>query len=703
MSHWYERPRIYYDWALYGQDLDPGYVRQVVQKALDVHADTLAFCTVLGGYALWPSDVTPRYDRIAGQDLLGEMCRISHEEGLRFVPWWLATASGGTACWLEEHPDWNLAGPPREDGSQQQHNYICYNTPYRDIVYGEVREILSEYPVDGIYFDQLPGSCYCAHCRADFESDFGEPMPIVADEFFVYNSPAGLPDKLRGFRDTRVKDFCAGIRSIVDEVRPEACYAQNWVRGVQAHLAAEHADVLLPEFYQRTDLVPLGMKMRLTKAYFESRPIWGNVRHGVRHDARHFPVRPTRMLLMDCLANHAAPLMLDLCAMDYDRTGVEELAASFDDMGHVQDALDGAEPARYAALLHSRASHLADSDRFEAAFEGLYRLLLEHHIPCEIVTERDVSRGALEQFRLAVLPDTFALKNDSLDAIEKATARGVALLATYSSGFADADGRLHDRPGLARLLGVEVQDVRPLDGGLLGEPDSLHNVPSLDGSPFHYGSTLGDHPLATGIPAGRLFPFLGGYVRCRPVEGARVAAGIHLPDTDRLGAPAVNRRGLFPLDEADWPFLVTRESDGRRTAFVSAQVEAETRRAHAPEIDALLVSTVRWLGGAPPIEAVDCPRSLEVRLFHHPERRAFVLLLVNLTTNPLVPSSAGPAVVRYVTPQKDVHLHLTLPDAFRSVRSLLGGKPAAVPDGSGVAIALPAVDLYECLVVEYGE
>jgi hypothetical protein len=155
MNRWYERPRIYYDWALYGQDISGDYAQHVVQKALDVHADTLSFCTVLGGYALWPSDVTPRYDRLGNVDLMGDLCRLSHEAGLYFVPWWLATASGGTACWLEQNPEWYLVGPPLEDGSQKRQNYICYNTPYRDIVYGEVREILARYPVDGIYFDQL--------------------------------------------------------------------------------------------------------------------------------------------------------------------------------------------------------------------------------------------------------------------------------------------------------------------------------------------------------------------------------------------------------------------------------------------------------------------------------------------------------------------------------------------------------------------
>ena len=702
MSRWFERPRICYDWALYGQDLDGDYARRVVRKALDIHADTVAFCPVLGGYALWESAVTPRYDRLLDVDLVEELCRFSHDAGLRFVPWWLATASGGTACWLEQHPDWTLVGPPQDDVSQRRQNYICYNSPYRDILYGEVREVLSGYPVDGIYFDQLPGSCYCPHCRADFAREFGEPMPIVKNEFFVYNSPAGLPVKLREFRDGRVRSFCAGVRSIVDEVRPQACYAQNWVRGVQAQLAAEYADVLLPEFYQRTDLVPLGMKMRLTKAYFGGRPIWGNVRHGVRHDARHFPVRPTCTLLMDCIANHAAPLMLDLCAMDYDRTGTEELAATFDDMGAVQDALEDAEPVGYAALLHSRSSHLADCDRFEAAFEGMYRLLLEHHVPCEIVTEQDASRGALERYRVVVLPDAFALADETLSAIRKAADEGVGVLATYTAGFADAEGRLRETPGLADLLGVEITGVRPLEAGPLGERDPLHDVPGLDGSPFHYGSARGDHPLARDIPNDSLFSFLGGYVECRPVDGAQVAAGIHLPDTERLAAPAVNRRGLFPMDEPTWPLAITRTDGRRRTVHITAQIEAEMRRAHAPEIDRLLMGAVRWLGGPLPVAADDCPRSVEVRLFHHHDQRRLILLLINLTTNPLVPSSAGPAVVRYVTPVKGLRFRLTTPGPATAVRSLLGGSPTSKSSEDGIVVDLPQLDLYDCLTVEYG-
>ena len=695
---WYERPRIYYEWALYGQDLDAAYAERVVQKAVDVHADTLAFCTVQGGYALWPSDVTPRYDRLHGFDLLGELTRLAHERGLRFVPWWLATASGGTACWLEQHPEWTLTGPQQADGSQRLQNYICYNTPYRELLYGEVREVLSNYPVDGIYFDQLPGSCYCASCQQKFRTRFGQQMPVVADEFFVYNSPAGLPASLRQFRDDCVREFCAGMRAIVDEVRPEAIYAQNWVRGVQAHLAADTADVLLPEFYQRTDLVPLGLRMRLTKAYFDNGPIWGNVRHGVRHDARHFPVDPTRMLLMDCLANHAAPLMLDLCAMDFDTTGTQQLAATFDDMAAVQDVLQDMRPVPYAALLHSKASHIADAQRAEDAFEGLYRLLFEHHIPFEIVTEEQLQQGALKGVHVVLLPDAFALEENTVAALVAATAAGTGLVATYTSGFADGDGALRDSPALAALLGVQVHEVQTAEQQPWSVEDPLRGR-DMDGAPFHYASAVADHGLAAGIEAGSLFAFQGGLVHCEPDAAAQVAARVHAPDLARLAAPAVNRRGLFPAGPSS-PLIVSRDNGAARTVYVAGQVEAERRRAHAPQLDRMLIDAIRWAAkSAPPIQASDCPRTVEVRLSGTMNGGRRLILLVNQTTNPLVPSSAGPAVLRYVTPQRRLQLRLPALGADK-VSGLFGGTLCSHVSGEELVVDVAELYLYEAILIE---
>ncbi|HUW13538.1 MAG TPA: beta-galactosidase trimerization domain-containing protein, partial [Anaerolineae bacterium] len=644
-----------------------------------------------------------RYHHLGDMDLIGELAHRCRERGLRFVPWWLATATGGVRRVLEEHPSWQLLGPSVDGQPGERHNYICYNSPYRELIYEEVREVLSNYEVDGIYFDQLPGSCYCPWCQAKFQRRYNQPLPVVPDEFLVYDFPAGLPPLLKEFRDESVRSFCAGIRQIVDAVRPGTCYAQNWVRNQQAYLARGYADVLLPEFYQQQDLVPLGLKHRVTKAYFDHGAIWGNVRHSVRHDARHHPVRGTKMLLVDCIANLAAPLMLDLCAMDFDATGTEELAETFDHMRAMQEFQAEAEPVRYAALLHSFPSYLQYGDRFEDAFEGMYRLLLESHVPFDVVNEAGLQRGELKDYRVLVIPDAVALADGTVQAIREAVKHGLGLVATYMTGLFDAQGNRRAQPALADLFGFDLEDITAYDtqDGIAVHPVLGPNLGDADGAIFHYGSARSDHHLAQGIPDGALFSFKGGYVICSPAADVEVIADIHAADQVRLNSRPYNRRGHYP-GPARWPLALAREVGKARLAYYAPQAEAEWRRAHAPELDTLLLRSILWAGGPPPLEAPDCPRSVEVRLFHSETQRAYHIMLVNLTTNPLVwMAKWSPSTVRYVTPHKGVRLALRVGADVTSVRSLIGSEVGYTVEEDMLLLDLPLLDLYESIVVQY--
>ncbi len=138
-----------------------------------------------------------------------------------------------------------------------------------------------------------------------------------------------------------------------------------------------------------------------------------------------------------------------------------------------------------------------------------------------------------------------------------------------------------------------------------------------------------------------------------------------------------------------------------RVAYVAAQAEAEYRRCHAPELDALLSRAILWAGGDAPIEAVDCLRSVETRLFHNRDQGVLQLIVVNLTTNPLTNVGYGPGVVRYVTPHKNLRFVLRTDKTVKDVRSQIGSKVAWEGVAGGVQIDLSLLDLYESVLVEY--
>ena len=60
----------------------------------------------------------------------------------------------------------------------------CLNSPVRDMIRALVREVLTQYPVDAMYFDgpyqgmqNAKEYCHCKHCEAAFQKKFGKPVP----------------------------------------------------------------------------------------------------------------------------------------------------------------------------------------------------------------------------------------------------------------------------------------------------------------------------------------------------------------------------------------------------------------------------------------------------------------------------------------------------------------------------------------------
>ena len=109
-----------------------------------------------------------------------------------------------------------------------------------------------------------------------------------------------------------------------------------------------------------------------------------------------------------------------------------------------------------------------------------------------------------------------------------------------------------------------------------------------------------------------------------------------------------------------------------------------------------------WAGGPLPLEAPDCPHLVEVRLFHSRDRRAFYLVLVNLTTNPLVGMGPwSPSTIRYVTPHKGLRLALHLEAQVKAGHSIVGAEVRFSQDGGRITLDLPVLDLYDGIVIAY--
>jgi len=99
--------------------------------------------------------------------------------------------------------------------------WICPSQPAnRDAALAEIVEMVRRYPVDGVQFDYLryneEPSCFCKHCRADFEHALGRPVrhwpaDVLGGE---------LTKRFNDWRQTVINDWARQLSVAARQARP---------------------------------------------------------------------------------------------------------------------------------------------------------------------------------------------------------------------------------------------------------------------------------------------------------------------------------------------------------------------------------------------------------------------------------------------------------------------------------------------------
>lgn len=152
-----------------GKDFDKDYFAETLDKARVNSITCFARCH--HGYLYYDSKVNPErvHPHLKNKNLLKEQIEACHKRGIK-VPIYL------TVQWDQftyaEHPEWvskDLEGNVLngEDGKPGFYEFLCVNTPYRDFLKNNVRDILEHFPeVDGLFFDIVTVQpCACESCK----------------------------------------------------------------------------------------------------------------------------------------------------------------------------------------------------------------------------------------------------------------------------------------------------------------------------------------------------------------------------------------------------------------------------------------------------------------------------------------------------------------------------------------------------------
>jgi hypothetical protein len=336
-------------------------------------------------------------------------------------------------------------------------------------------------------------------------------------------------------------------------------------------------------------------------------------------------------------------------------------------------------------------------------FQGAYQALLEHHIPFDIVCERQALADELQRYDVCVLPNAINMSDEAIAAIHSYVDNGGNLVSTYQTATKDQDGIGRDHPGLIELTGVEVLAAFHADG-----PRGIARFGGQN--PALYCRVKGGHAISQGLE-GRLFSFSGSTLLVRLEEGVEAPAVVLDYDSEILA-----RDGFFtwyPGEEAS-PMITARElGSNNRVVYIAADLTRAYWLYGWPELAQLFTQSVLWAAQSEPPFKVTSPHPLvEVRGYRRPVDDAIVLIFSNLATNQTLTVRGGgfpldrANMVRshsatIIVPQFDLHIRLRSDlHEGRTLRSLIGSEVSTESHGHWLEIQIPKLDAYEALILE---
>lgn len=188
-------------------EFDPA---EFVATLREAHVNSVTcFAKCHHGFSYYPTKIGVPHPALR-RDLLGEQLEACHRAGIRVPAYitvvWDEQAAATHQEWLQVDRDGREVGRPPLGTAGWR--WLCMNTAYVDYVAAQTEEVLTNYDVDGIFFDivkQTSPGCLCSNCRSQLNARGGD----LADE-----------QALRAQSLQTERRFMHRMTSLVHHIRP---------------------------------------------------------------------------------------------------------------------------------------------------------------------------------------------------------------------------------------------------------------------------------------------------------------------------------------------------------------------------------------------------------------------------------------------------------------------------------------------------
>jgi len=662
---------------------------RIAAELAGVGADIVAvYAANQYGIAYYPSKILPQHPNLHGKDYVGEVMGRLQSMGKRVILY---------INWLDsKHPEWNVVplgsdpalarapqplaswADPGDPGRRVQAlaggawQVPCPNSPRAEQVVEIAREICDRYQPDGFHLDMfcIGEVCVCQWCRPTLERICGT-TEITRE---------AIQEHWREFIDwrcARSAAVIAAVSAVLAERGIVPChnpFAPLYVPAIwgQDEAWLPSLGVFLSECFDRfmspsSDLNSTSINTRWQHGV--GKPAWTLLTQHPVHYA-HTPISRAlwEICAAACKANGCKAFgPCGVGARPDTTTHPEMLAAvkhGFDCYMQDADLEAGARSVARIALIFSWATrkYYGQGDqRWLQEFAGWARLLIEEHLPYDIVAAERLGEVDLAQYDLVILPNCANLGNETCRVLEGYVRGGGRLLATAQTSLWDERDNRRSDLGLADTLGVSWQ-----------------------------GSVEGHFAIET---AGEPGPASGNFEQVAG-RGRIVARRV---EVDPAGSVSGSKDPL-PVAPGAWPVVVANSWGKGQTRYLAFDVGRFFDLHGDAHIGAWMTEQVDTLLPGRQI-TVSAPRTVEATVWRQEAPERTIIHLANRTVAWTMPTDARQ--ITEIIPVHDVEVALDAPYPECAVT----GRQAQVSarrEGGRLIVRVPVLGSYAAIVIAPG-
>ncbi len=694
---WFDKPMRWGQLVLVEDD--PGNGRYDPQFWIDyfrrTHCDAVNISA--GGCVCYYPTKIPFHHRsnwLGDRDAFGELYHACRKMGLVVVA--RTDPHSVLPDAAEAHPEWlhiNADGKPWRHWATPGRWVTCALGPYNFEFMTEVhKEILSLYPVDGIFSNRWAGHgmCYCEHCRRNFYNAYKMELPRTDNP----RDPARRAYVL--WRQQRLFELWRVWDDAIRQLNPNARFIANSGGGALSSLdmkrIGELADTLFADRQARRGVTPpwaAGKNAKEYRATLGRKAIAGITSVGVEERYRWKDSVQNgdeiHVWMADGVAHGLRPWFIKFSGAIHDHRWLKPVQEFFEWHYGAEKYLRNEAPLVRVAMVYSQQSAWfyggpQARSKIEDHTLGFYQALVEARIPFEMVHDHLLDAAHIGRFKTLILPNIAALSDEQCDQLRAYVRGGGSIVATFETSLYDEWGEQRKNFGLADLFGARFTGrvTRRMQNSYL----TVRKDPAT-GKP---------HPILRGLEDAERI--INGVQR---VDVTPTAPMPNPPLTLVPSYPDLPMEEVYPRQlTTDIPEVYLRESGGGRVVYFPWDIDRTFWEVLSADHGKLLANAVDWAADEPRPVVVTGPGMVDVAVWR--QKDSMTVHLVNLT-NPMMMKPP----YREVIPLAGQSLSVRLPEGRRArkVQFLVSKRPArARVSGGVVSVAVPPIGIHEVVAID---